>query len=176
MKKIIMTATLLLVALVVAAVGITLFCGPKQADTPECYTGEEARQTLTCKKLATIPEQTNRPYPIVCERNSMFDFSTTLIFEANAEWIDTFIREQKLVQGSHSGGLFNLSNNFKVWKQDAVVAIIDNDSWTYYTNGTVQNERPNGLYIGHFDAYINAARNKVMLNYHSFTKAEKTSE
>lgn len=136
--------------------------------------GAEAQQCISCAKLVRLPEQRSDEYPIVHESGGMFDFSSTVIFEASTTWIGDFIREYGLTPTDSSLAQRQIECNFQALKLDSLAAMVGSESWHHYTGGRVSYTAPDGrLCRGCFEACINAPRDKVLLHYHSFSTVKE---
>lgn len=120
-----------------------------------------------------MPEQKNKTYPIVFESCGMMDFSATVIFEVDSEWVKDFVLNNELTTDASQTGILIIANDAKELKLEQISDVIDSNTWKGYEYRPMQFLSNGNTYRGYFELYTNDSETIAMIHLFSIQKANE---
>lgn len=160
----------LLVCLVAAVGGCVYQFYDWTHHTEKSYAGEAATATFTYKELVPLPPQHRRDFPMVWESHGMFDFSSLILFEADAAWTEALITRYGLTREESAWGtryLAEWAQRPHPQKEAAQMAKNLGSDWVAYSAATLDVRNQPGQ-KGCFVLFVHPSRTQAVLYYYSF--------
>lgn len=162
----------LLICLAAAVGGCVYHLYDELRNTERYFAGKDAADTFTCQELLPLPPQHRPDYPMVWESCGMFDFSSLILFEADAAWMEALIARCGLTREESAWGnryLADWAERHLVQKEATQMAKSLGSDWVSYSAATVDvRNRPGEK--GYFDLFVNPSHTRAVLHYYSFSR------
>lgn len=160
----------LLVCLAAAVGGCVYVFYDLTHNTEKFYAGEAATVTFTYNELVPLPPQHRRDYPMAWESRGMFDFSSLILFDADAAWLDTLIARYGLTEENAPSGHHYIAE----WVQrphpqeggEQMASSLGAD-WVSYSSATTDVRNQPGEKAC-FTLFVAPSRTSAVLYYYSF--------